>query len=542
MGPAQQVQSGLTGSTVTSGQATILPHAFIVGTFYDPASGAWNMNTGASSHLNNSVNSISENFNTCITGDLYPVTAPSPIPHAFLVSQHMWHQRLGHPGGEALRRLVSSNFISYNKEKPPVLCHACQLGKHARLPFISSSNVISSCFDIIHSDVWTLPILSLSDDTFDLHPTVPNPTLTTPTIGQTDPLSHQQHSTELAAQQSPTAAQPTHASSSSTQLYSPVQQPFPVAQHTPVHLQFLPTVVSHQTTIVSNPIPNSVIVQNPLVNPIPNSVYPMVTRFRVRTNRPTELLNLHVSLVSPLTKSYRDAFSDLNWQNVMRDEYHALFKNQNCNTPKIRSQRKGNNEYLAHGTLSCYKARLVANGSTQLEGVDADETFSLVVKPGTIWTVLSLAASRHWPIHQLDLNNAFLHGDLSETIYMHQPSGFQDYVHPDYTGCPTTHRSTSGYYVFLGNNLLSWSSKRQPALSRSSAEAEYRGVANVVAETCWLCNLLRELHTPLCSATLVFCDNVSAVYLSHNPIQHQRTKHIEIDIHFVRDLVAAGQV
>ncbi|GJV60630.1 ribonuclease H-like domain-containing protein [Tanacetum coccineum] len=116
------------------------------------------------------------------------------------------------------------------------------------------------------------------------------------------------------------------------------------------------------------------------------------------------------------------------------------------------------------------------------------------------------------------------------------------YSDADWAGCPTTRRSTSGYCVFFGNNLLSWSSKRQPTLSRPSAEAEYRGVANVVAETCWLHNLLRELHTPLSSATLVYCDNVSAVYLSCNPVQQQRTKHIEIDIHFVRDLVAAGQV
>ncbi|GJS78158.1 ribonuclease H-like domain-containing protein [Tanacetum coccineum] len=73
----------------------------------------------------------------------------------------------------------------------------------------------------------------------------------------------------------------------------------------------------------------------------------------------------------------------------------------------------------------------------------------------------------------------------------------------------------SGYCVFLDNNLLSWSSKRQPTLSRSSAELEYRGVANAVVETCWLRNLL---------------------------LQHQRTNHIEIDIHFACDLVAAGQV
>ncbi|GJY22904.1 ribonuclease H-like domain-containing protein [Tanacetum coccineum] len=100
----------------------------------------------------------------------------------------------------------------------------------------------------------------------------------------------------------------------------------------------------------------------------------------------------------------------------------------------------------------------------------------------------------------------------------------------------------SEYCVFLGDNLLTWSSKRQDTLSRSSAEAEYRGVANVVAETAWIRNLLRELHTPLFTETLVYCDNVSVVYMSANPVQHQRTKHIEIDIHFVRDKVAAGHV
>ena len=89
----------------------------------------------------------------------------------------------------------------------------------------------------------------------------------------------------------------------------------------------------------------------------------------------------------------------------------------------------------------------------------------------------------------------------------------------------------------LGGNLVSWSSKRQPVVSRSSAEAEYRAVANGVAEASWLRQLLAELHSPLAKSTLVYCDNVSAVYLSTNPVQHQRTKHVEIDLHFALRLL-----
>ena len=128
------------------------------------------------------------------------------------------------------------------------------------------------------------------------------------------------------------------------------------------------------------------------------------------------------------------------------------------------------------------------------------------------------------------------------TLRASPTTGLIAYSDADWGGCPDTRRSTSGYCVFLGDNLLSWSSKRQPTLSRSSAEAEYRGVANAVAETSWLRNLLLELHCPLGKATIVYCDNISAVYLSSNPVQHQRTKHVEMDIHFVREKVALGHV
>ncbi|GJS16754.1 ribonuclease H-like domain-containing protein [Tanacetum coccineum] len=451
----------------------------------------------------------------------------------------------------------------------------------------------------------------------------------------------------------------------------------------------------------------------------------MVTRYRVGTNRPTQRYTLNVSTISPIPKSYSNAFRDPNWYRAMLDEYNALIKNNTWvliprppDTNIVRSLWLFRHKHNADGSLNRYKARLVANGSTQIIGIDVDETFSPVVKPDTIRTMLSLAIFRHWPVHQLDVKNAFLHGSLSETVYMHQPPGFRDPRHPDHgsdtaylllyvddilliasstalfqriiaslhaefsmtdlgplnyflgvsvtrntsgmflsqqkydtevleragmltcnlchtpvdtdsklvsagdhvsdptlycrlagalqyltftrpdisyavqqvclfmhdpqephfftlkwilryvrgtltsglqlyssttsslvaysdadwAGCPTTRRSTSGYCMFLGNNILSWSSKHQFTFSRSSAEAEYRGVANAVAETCWLRNLLRELHTPLSTATIVYFDNVSAVYLSSNHVQHQRMKHIEIDIHFVRDLVTTSHI
>ncbi|KAK4351562.1 hypothetical protein RND71_030875 [Anisodus tanguticus] len=138
----------------------------------------------------------------------------------------------------------------------------------------------------------------------------------------------------------------------------------------------------------------------------------------------------------------------------------------------------------------------------------------------------------------------YIQGTLDYGLHLYplSASTLASYTDANWGGCPDTRRFTSGYCMFLGDSLVSWSAKRQSVLSGSSVEAEYRGVANVVSESCWLRNLLLELHFPIHKATLVYCDNISVVYLSGNPVQHQRTKHIELDIHFVREKVARGQV
>lgn len=116
------------------------------------------------------------------------------------------------------------------------------------------------------------------------------------------------------------------------------------------------------------------------------------------------------------------------------------------------------------------------------------------------------------------------------------------YSDANWGGCPDTQSSTSGFCIFLGDALVSWSSKRQATVSRSSAEAEYQAVANAVAECIWLRQLLGELGCGTHKATVIFYDNISTVYMSSNPVHHKRTKHIELDIHFVRECVQIGEL
>ncbi|CAN6699168.1 unnamed protein product [Malus baccata var. baccata] len=137
----------------------------------------------------------------------------------------------------------------------------------------------------------------------------------------------------------------------------------------------------------------------------------------------------------------------------------------------------------------------------------------------------------------------YLKGTISHGIgYSRGSLQLKAFSDADWAGDPNDRRSTTGLVVFLGNSPISWSSKKQLTVSRSSTEAEYRALSSTSAELDWIQQLLVFLQVPLSSPPVLFCDNLSAIALSFNPVQHQRTKHIEIDVHFVRERVAKKQL
>ncbi|KAL0413944.1 UNVERIFIED_CONTAM: Retrovirus-related Pol polyprotein from transposon TNT 1-94 [Sesamum radiatum] len=292
----------------------------------------------------------------------------------------------------------------------------------------------------------------------------------------------------------------------------------------------------------------------------------------------------------------------------MDSELEALEKNNTWTvTPLLQDKKAIGCRWIyklklnADGSVNKHKARMVAKGYNQVEGIDYVDSFSLVAKAVTVRLLLAVIASLHLYLHHVDVNNAFLHGNLEEEIYMLPPEGYmvpERHVcklnrslyglnkHPDNgmqnllpefkllalysqnmtTACSQntlqqtkyitdliqdagiTHAKTSTtplptgikFTSEAGSSLISWKKKKQHTVSRSTAEAEYRSMASTTCELVWVYNLLQDLYIQVPTPIPFLCDNQAALHIVANPVFHERTKHLEIDCHLVRDKYKEG--
>ena len=120
--------------------------------------------------------------------------------------------------------------------------------------------------------------------------------------------------------------------------------------------------------------------------------------------------------------------------------------------------------------------------------------------------------------------------------------GVQIYTDADWAGSAEDRRSTSGYCSFVWGNLVTWRSTKQNVVARSSAEAELRSMALGICEGLWIKMLLEELNVTVQGPISTFCDNKAAISISHNPVHHDRIKHVEVDRHFIKEKVDEGSL
>jgi histone deacetylase 1/2 len=155
---------------------------------------------------------------------------------------------------------------------------------------------------------------------------------------------------------------------------------------------------------------------------------------------------------------------------------------------------------------------------------------------------LHAPTTAHWTVVKRILRYVKNTHQLGITFKQSSSTLLSAFSDADWAGCIEDRRSTGGFAIFIGPNLVSWIARKQDSVSRSSTEAEYKALANATTELIWVEALLRELGVRLREKPCLWCDNLGATYLSANPVFHARTKHIEIDYHFVRERVANNRL
>jgi transposase InsO family protein len=645
------------------------------------------------------------------------------------------------------------------------------------------------CLDPISNKVFITRHVVFDESTFPAKIPAPNhsPATSSPVLS---PILIPADTIPPGLQANPTSSEPSLASTSSVNPTSPSSPshrvtPSPIPPLSPPSNATTCSPTSNDSSssmpLVTSPVITPPALPSPVcLAPTPPPPHTMVTRSQTGSLRPKDFSSYKLfystrhplralsSVVSPIEPScYTQAVTSPEWRAAMGLEFDALLANGTWSLcPRPRNQNIVRNKWVykvkrkQDGSVERFKARLVAKGFDQRSGVDFTETFSPVIKSTTIRVVLALAVHFNWCIRQLDVSNAFLHGLLTEDVFMEQPRGFVDSAHPhhvcklhkaiyglkqaprawftrlsqalfelgfhsssvdtslfiyfhssvtlyllvyvddilitgtdttvlhsiikqlqsvfamkdlgdlgfflgmqahrdstglhirqskyiidllhnssmagakpysapsisgsklsastgdplsdqdtttyrqvvgalqyctitrpdiaysvnqlcqfmhsptsdhwvaakrvlrylkgsvdhgllfrkgsltleafcdsDWAGDPDSRRSTTGFGVFLGPCLVSWCAKKQPVVARSSTEAEYRALAVVTTEVYWLRMLLKDLRISLHVPPTIWCDNIGALALASNPVYHARTKHIEVDYHFVREKV-----